>query len=192
MDAYVNPDDMERQVLGLVRKYNVMEYAQICAFFPGKEKAAGRAVKKLIRMRQIYQNPHTRLIAASEYAYSLKEEGTIRCLWVLIDILRKRRVDGNYLAQKEDFPARILMFSGEEIFDILYVAAGDVKLVNGIFLRGRKPGCHRIVVVEDGVLIGQLRIPEVIGYCVVREGGAVGYYRRAHEEGRGNTARGTG
>ena len=100
---------------------------------------------------------------------------------VLIDILRKRRVDGNYLAQKEDFPARILMFSGEEIFDILYVAAGDVKLVNGIFLRGRKPGCHRIVVVEDGVLIGQLRIPEVIGYCVVREGGVVEYYRRAHE-----------
>ena len=184
MDAYVNPDDMERQVLGLVRKYNVMEYTQICAFFPGKEKAAGRAVKKLIRMRQIYQNPHTRLIAASEYAYSLKEEGAIRCLWVLIDILRKRRVDGNYLAQKEDFPARILMFSGEEIFDILYVAAGDVKLVNGIFLRGRKPGCHRIVVVEDGVLIGQLRIPEVIGYCVVKEGGVVGYYRRAHEEGR--------
>ena len=192
MDAYVNPDDMERQVLGLVRKYNVMEYTQICAFFPGKEKAAGRAVKRLIRMRQIYQNPHTRLIAASEYAYSLKEEGTIRCLWVLIDILRKRRVDGNYLAQKEDFPARILMFSGEEIFDILYVAAGDVKLVNGIFLRGRKPGCHRIVVVEDGVLIGHLRIPEVIGYCVVREGGAVGYYRRAHEEGRGNAAQGTG
>ena len=38
MDAYVNPDDMERQVLGLVRKYNVMEYAQICAFFPGKTR----------------------------------------------------------------------------------------------------------------------------------------------------------
>lgn len=184
MDSYRNPDEMAGRVLAVIRKYNVAAYSQICAFFPGEEKAIGRAVRKLEKNRQIYRNPYTGLYASSEFAYSLKDDRTILCLWVLTDLLGKRPVEGHYLAEKEDYPARILFFSGQEIYDILYVGAGDVKLVNGIFAKSRRQGENHIIAVEDKALIRQIEIPHVTGFCVVREGG-VKYYRKARRDGRG-------
>lgn len=178
VDTYRNPEETAGKVLGLVRQYNVLDQEQISGFFPGEEKAAAKAVRKLLKNRQIYKNPYTGLIASSEFAYSLKDEGTIKSLWVLVDMLKKRPVEGHYLAAKEDFPVRILFFSSEEIYDILYVGAGDVKLVNGMFGKSRRPGENHIIAVEDRAVIGQMEVPGVIGYCVVKEGGGIEYYRR--------------
>ena len=177
MDAYRNPEEMAVRVLELIRRYNVMAYEQVCAFFPGEEKAAGRACRKLEKTRQIIKNPYTGLYASSEFAYSLKDEGTLCCLWVLVDVLGKRKLENHYLAEKEEYPARIIFFSAQEIYDILYVGSGDLRLVNGIFAKGKRQGENHIVVVENVELIRQLEIPNVIGYCVVREG-SVEYYRK--------------
>ena len=87
---YRNPEETAGKVLGLLRQYNVMKPEQLDAFFPGQEKAAGRALKKLEKTRQIYRNPYTGLIASSEFAYSLKDEGTMKCLWVLADMMRRK------------------------------------------------------------------------------------------------------
>lgn len=182
MEFYWNPNEMAGQVLEVIRKYNVMAYEQVCAFFPGEEKAAGRAVRKLEKNRQVLRNPYTGLYASSEFAYSLKDGGTIQCLWVLADMLGKKPVEGHYLAEKEDYPVRVIFFSSQEIYDILYVGAGDLKLVNGIFAKGKRQGENHIVVVEDSSLIGQIEIPNVIGFCVVQEG-SVEYYRRTKERG---------
>lgn len=179
---YRNPNEMTGQVLDLIRRYNVMSYEQICVFFPGAEKAAGRACRKLEKNRQIVRNPYTGLYASSEFAYSLKDDGTMLCLWVLADMLGKKRAEGHYLAEKEDYPARIIFFSSQEIYDILYVGAGDLKLVNGLYAKGKRQGENHIVVVEDGEMIGQIEIPNVIGFCVVQEGG-VEYYRDSKSRG---------
>lgn len=183
MDTYRNPEEMAGRVLELIRRYNVMGYGQVCAFFPGEEKAAGRACRKLEKNRQIIKNPYTGLYASSEFAYSLKDEGTICCLWVLADMLGKRKLEGHYLAGKEEYPARIIFFSAQEIYDILYVGAGDLKLVNGILAKGKHREENHIVVVENVGLIGQLEIPNVVGYCVVQEG-SVEYYRKPKNGGR--------
>lgn len=175
---YRNPEELAGQVLNLIRQYNVMKPEQIRAFFRREEKAADRAVKKLEKSRQIYRNPYTGLIASNEFAYSLKDEGTIQCLWVLADMLCRKPVDGHYLAGKEDFPIRILFFSGQEIYDILYVGLGDLKLVNGMFAKSRRTGENHIIAVEDGTLIGEIEVPGAIGYCLVREDGHVEYYKR--------------
>ena len=34
MEFYRNPNEMAGQVLEVIRKYNVMAYEQVCAFFP--------------------------------------------------------------------------------------------------------------------------------------------------------------
>lgn len=182
MELYRNPNEMTGSVLDVIRRYNVMAYGQVCAFFPGEEKAAGRALRKLEKNRQVMKNPYTGLYASSEFAYSLKDDGTILCLWVLADLLGKKQVEGHYLAEKEDYPARIIFFSRQEIYDILYVGSEDVKLVNGIFAKSRRQGDHHIVVVEDQGLIGQIEIPNVTGFCAVKEG-SVAYYRRTREKG---------
>ena len=178
---YRNPEETAGKVLGLLRQYNVMKPEQLEAFFPGQEKAAGRALKKLEKTRQIYRNPYTGLIASSEFAYSLKDEGTMKCLWVLADMMRRKPVDGHYLAGKEDFPIRILFYSGAEIYDILYVGDGDLKLVNGMFARSRRAGENHIIAVEDGNLMGVVAVPGTIGFCLVKEDGRVEYYKKSAE-----------
>lgn len=90
----------------------------------GTGEGGGPCVEKLEKTRQIYRNPYTGLIASSEFAYSLKDEGTMKCLWVLADMMRRKPVDGHYLAGKEDFPIRILFYSGAEIYDIFMWVTG--------------------------------------------------------------------
>ena len=181
MGVYISPELMEERVLIIIRTYNVLYLEQLCRFFKGEENAAARAVPRLLKNRQIYKNPYTGLLASSEFAYSLKDEGTIKCLWVLIDMLSKREVEGHYLAVKEDFPVRLVFFSGQEIYDILYVGAGDLKIVNGLYAKGRRPGEKHIVVLGYKELTGQVEVPGTIGYCVVKEGGEVEYYRKKKE-----------
>lgn len=178
---YRNPEQTAGKVLGLLRQYNVMKPEQIEAFFPGQEKAAARALKKLEKTRQVYKNPYTGLMASSEFAYSLKDEGTVKCLWVLADMMRRKPVDGHYLAGKEDFPVRILFYSGADIYDILYVGAGDLKLVNGMFLKSRRTGENHIIAVEDKDLMGAVTVPGTIGFCLVGEDGRVTYYKKTSE-----------
>ena len=175
---YRNPEETAQTVLNFIRQYNVMKPEQMEAFFPGQEKAVVRALKKLEKTRQIYRNPYTGLIASSEFAYSLKDDGTIKCLWVLADMMGRKPVTGHYLAGKEDFPIRILFFSKEEIYDILYVGAGDLKLVNGMFLRSRRAGENHIIAVEDGNLMGDIAVPGTIGFCLVKGDGRVEDYKK--------------
>lgn len=179
--VYRNPEETAEEVLRLLRQYNVMKPEQVEAFFPGREKAAVRALKKLEKTRQIYRNSYTGLIASSEFAYSLKDEGTVKCLWILADMMNRKPVAGHYLAGKEDFPIRILFFSGVEIYDILYVGVGDLKLVNGMFAKSRRTGENHIIAVEDGTLIGAVAVPGTIGFCLVNEDGHVEYYKKTRE-----------
>ena len=105
----------------------------------------------------------------------------MKCLWVLADMMRRKPVDGHYLVGKEDFPIRILFYSGAEIYDILYVGAGDLKLVNSMFLRSRRTGENHIIAVEDGGLMGEVAVPGTIGFCLVKEDGRVEYYKKSVE-----------
>lgn len=84
----------------------------------------------------------------------------------------------HFLAEHEDFPVRLLFISSQELYDIVYVDVGSLKLVNGLYRNGRRPAENHIVVLENGNLIGQVQIPGAIGYCVVKEGGVVEYYRK--------------
>ena len=178
MTAYQNPEEAERKVLSMLRKYNVMYPEQMAAFFPEKEKSVLRAIKRLEKNRQLYQNPYTGLLASSENAYSLKDDGTISCLWVLADLCRRQPVEHHFLAEYEDFPVRILFISRQELYDVVYVDTGALKLVNGLYREGRRKEDNHIVVLESGELIRQVQIPDTIGYCVVQKGGLVEYYRK--------------
>ncbi len=183
MGTYRNPEEMSGKVLDLIRKYNVMELGQVELFFPGERTGVIRAMRRLEKNRQIFRNPYTGLISSSGFAYSVKDEGTIRALWVLGDMVGKRKVESHFLAQREDFPVRIVFFDSGEIYDILYVGIGDVKLVNGIYGKMRRPEGRHIVVIEDKALMEQIQIPDVVGFCLVRDSGEVEYYRKREKTG---------
>ena len=178
MTVYKSPEKMAKRVRDLLCRYNVMSQVLVEAFFPGEEKAVRRAVKSLEKSRQIYRNPYTGFLASNEFSYGLKDNGTMCCLWVLADVIKRKTVEAHFLAEHEDFPVRILFISSQELYDILYVGPEEVQLVNGLYAESRRPGENHLVVLEKEELIDKIRIPNVTGYCVVREGEAIAYYRR--------------
>ena len=187
MTAYQNPEKTQADVLSLLRKYNVMLPEQAAAFFPGKEKGVFRAIQKLEKNRQLYRNPYTGLIASSEAAYDLRDEGTIQCLWVLADMCRKKKTDMHLLAEHEEYPVRILILSQGQsgIYTLLYVGEKDVSLVNSLYQRREPNKDRQIAVLEREALMEQIQIPGLVGYCVVKEGGEVVYYRKKEESAAG-------
>lgn len=66
MAVYISPEVMEERILMVIRKYNVLYMEQLLKFFDREEKAAGKAVSRLLKNRQIYRNPYTGLLASNE------------------------------------------------------------------------------------------------------------------------------
>ena len=50
-------------------------------------------------------------------------------------------------------------------------------MVNNLFSRKKIDSCRHIIVVENPDYISAIHIADVIGYCVVKEGGEVEYYQ---------------
>ena len=75
----------------LVQKYHVLEKAQIYDYFAldGRDHFVGKAFKALEKERQIYVHPELDLVAASEETIADKDLGTMKAVWVLLDVRKK-------------------------------------------------------------------------------------------------------
>lgn len=82
-------------------------------------------------------------------------------------------------ASKEEYPVRIVLCGEGEIYDILYVSENEVQVTNNLFTRKMTDDCGHIVIVEKPGYIHEIRIPDVLGFCTVKEGGEIEYYRNA-------------
>lgn len=98
-------------------------------------------------------------------------------VWVLVDVMKKKQVEEHFPASKEEYPVRIVFYGEGEIFDILYISEAEVTVVNNLFSRKKIDSCGHIIVVENPDYISAIHIADVIGYCVVKEGGEVEYYQ---------------
>ena len=65
MEYVTNQKQVERQILELVKTYNVLYKKQIYAFFAvdGKEKFVGKALHALLKERLIYMNEITKTVS---------------------------------------------------------------------------------------------------------------------------------
>ena len=117
------------------------------------------------------------MVAASEEAIAAKDLGTMKAVWVLVDVMKKKQVEEHFPASKEEYPVRIVFYGEGEIFDILYISEAEVTVVNNLFSRKKIDSCEHIIVVENPDYISAIHIADVIGYCVVKEGGEVEYYQ---------------
>lgn len=89
------------------------------------------------------------------------------------------KIERHFLAEKEEYPIRIVFVGNAEIYDILYISEAEIQLVNQLFSRQKLDGCGHVVIVENPEEIPQIEIPNVIGFCTVQEEeGGVEYYRR--------------
>lgn len=179
MDGQTNQSRLERELLETVSTYNVLYKKQLYALFAldGREKLVGKALKSLEKDRRIYINPHMQMVAANETSYGTREEGTLLAVWVLISLMRQKKIEEHFLAQKGEYPVRIIFVGDAEIYDIMYVPESDVALVNNLFARKRIESGGHIVIVDSPDYIPSIGLDNVIGYCLVKEDGTVEYYK---------------
>lgn len=171
---------VEQETRELIQKYNVLYKSQIYAYFAkdGRERFAGKALSVLEKEREILIQPETKLVALSEAAQNVRDYGTLRCVWALLGIMDQKKVEQHFLADKGEYPVRIIFVGDGEIYDILYVSQEEISLVNNLFARKRIEGCGHIVVVENLQDIPQIHISDVVGFCTVDEDGKIEYYRK--------------
>lgn len=180
MDYLNQQKQMEQEVLSLIKKYNVLYKRQLYAFYEncGKDGHVGKALKALEKDNRIYSNPITRMVAANENSYAAREYGTLQAVWVLVSLMKQKKIEEHFLASKEEFPIRIVFVGDAEIYDILYIPESDVELVNNLFARKKIECCGHIAAVESPECISRLHIPDVIGFCTVEEDGKIEYYKQ--------------
>lgn len=180
MDYLNQQKQMEQEVLSLIKKYNVLYKRQLYAFFEnsGKDGRVGKALKALGKDNRIYMNPATKMVAANENSYTEREHGTLQAVWVLISLMKQKKIEEHFLAEKEEFPVRIVFVGDAEIYDILYIPESDVELVNNLFARKRIECCGHVAAVESAEYISRIRIPDILGFCTVEEDGKIEYYRQ--------------
>lgn len=180
MDYLNQQKQMELEVLSLLKKYNVLYKRQLYAFFEDREKggSVGKALKALGKDNRIYQNPVTRMVAANENSYAAREYGTLQAVWVLLSLMKQKKIEEHFLAAKEEFPVRIVFIGDAEIYDILYIPESDVELVNNLFARKNIECCGHVAAVESPEYISRIHIPDIIGFCTVEEDGKIEYYKQ--------------
>mgnify|MGYP003221813667 CR=1 FL=1 len=129
----------------------------------------GKALHALLKERLIYMNEVTKTVSQHEDAYQLREKGTLKAFWVLISLMEQKKIERHFLAEKEEYPVRIVFVGDAEIYDILYISEAEIQLVNQLFSRQNTDGCGHVVIVENPEEIPQIQIPNVIGFCTVQE-----------------------
>lgn len=172
---------VERETRQLIQTYNVLLKSQIYAYSAKTQRDhfVGRAFKTLEKEKQIYIHQDLEMAAINEEAFKARNVGTLQAFWVLLDIMDQKEVDQHFLASKEEYPVRIVLCGEGEIYDILYVSENEVQVTNNLFTRKMTDDCGHIVIVEKPGYIHEIRIPDVLGFCTVKEGGEIEYYRNA-------------
>lgn len=170
-----NQKKVERELLNMVNTYNAVYIGQLYAMFEvnGLEQYVGRAVRSLEKARRIYLNPYTRIVARDENSYEQREKGVLLALWVLISLMKQKKIEEHFLADKEEYPVRIIFVGDAEIYDIMYIPESDVELVNNLFERKKVASSGHIVIVDSDDYIPAIRLQNITGFSVVKEGDSV-------------------
>lgn len=172
--------EVEKEIRELLGKYTVLYKSQLYGFFgkDGRERFVGKALKALEKERYAYIQQEMNVVAVNEESVKNMDHGTMLCVWALLSIMEKKKVEEHFRASQDEYPVRIVFVGDGEIFDILYVPEADIGLTNNFFRRKKIDGCGHIVVVEKPEDIPEIQIPDMTGFCMVKEGGEVEYYRK--------------
>ena len=171
---------MEQEVLEIVKRYNAIYKRQLYAFFrqDGRDAYVGKALKALEKEQRIYINSDTRIVAANENSYRAGETGTIQAVWVLLSLMKQKKIEEHFLVSKEEYPVRIVFVGDAELYDILYISRKEAGLADRMFAKRDMEKNGHIVVVESPEDIPAINLPGAIGFCTVKEDGQVEYYKK--------------
>ena len=162
------------ELLRLISLYPGLVQCQLAGFFPGKESAVVYGLLSHLKR----QGRAEQSISGGWFPYGKKHQadsGLIQSVWVLLDI-----IDRVEYHSPGDFPAKVIFFSGGEIYEIVYVAVSQEALIAHALKQDARQDSRRIVLVEEPDQIPLLDFPGIAGFCTVSSSGQVLYYQRAN------------
>ena len=164
----------EREARGLLRTisvYHCLSRAQIAGLFPEKATILDNLLRYLEYHRRIWREGD--LYYVSEEDHAAPPRSLTAALTVLIEFIPN--VDFHSAG---DYPAQIIFFANDEIYEIVYAERGHEHLLSHLLNDAKAQGSKYIVIVEDFEQIETIQAPNIKGYCTVSESGEVKYYQR--------------
>lgn len=162
------------EMLRLISLYPGLIQCQLAGFFPGKDSAVVYGLLSHLKR----QGRAEQSISGGWFPYGKKHQadsGLIQSVWVLLDV-----IDRVEYHSPGDFPAKVIFFSGGEIYEIVYVAVSQEALIAHALKQDARQDSRRIVLVEEPDQIPLLDFPSIAGFCTVSSSGQVLYYQRAN------------
>lgn len=163
------------ELLRLISMYPGISGKQLGRFFPGREEK----IKTLLT----HLEKQGRIVPARSGEYFLygrevtaSDSGMMWAVWVLLDL-----IDQVEFHSPGEFPAKILFFSNGELYEIIYIEAGQETLATHAITRNGESGGRYIVLLDDPGQIEALDFPGISGFCTVDKSVKVSYYRKTME-----------
>ena len=157
-------------ILRDVSMYHALTETQLLKLYPHKESK--------IRNLLSYLQKQDRMVLCGEY-YRIPSEmedsidlGLSKAVWVLADFMEQ--VEYHSVS---DYPAKIIFFADDEVYEIIYVEPGKEQLINQMLSTVKEIPPKYIILVEHPEQIAAIHTPNTGGYCTVSSSGEVQYYQ---------------
>ncbi|MDE6640415.1 MAG: hypothetical protein K2K63_07820 [Acetatifactor sp.] len=160
------------ELLREISMYPGLSEQQLARFHPGKEDKVRNLLVHLQRQGRTALAETGGYFPQGEHTRAA-DMGLIRAVWVLLDF-----IDRVEFHSPSDFPVKLLFFSAGNMYEVVYVVAGQETLIAQALKQYRQGESRRIVLVEDAGQIPVLDFPDISGFCTVESDGKVSYYKK--------------
>lgn len=163
-----------QETAGLLRDistYKAMREGQLLRLYPRREGKIKNLLSYLTKQGRIVQEGD--IYFASPGCVDHVDKSLMAALWVLADFAD--RVEYHSVG---DFPAKIIFFADDEIYEIVHAEQGRETLMAHLLgTPGEEPSRY-LVLVDSPEQISELDLPNTCGYCTVAPNGEVEYYQK--------------
>lgn len=158
------------ELLRDITTYHYIRHDQLLRLYPNQEEKIDNLLSHLVRQgRAFYDEDNDMYHDGTEASPDMH---MILALWVLIDFIEKTAYHSAV-----EFPACLIFIAGEEIYEVVYVAADNTALIEHA-LAQNEPDGKRIIIVEDASMIPTLNISGATAFCTVSDTGEIQYYKQ--------------
>ena len=164
----------EREAAALLRDismYRAMKEEQLLRLYVKNEAKIKNLLAYLVKQKRIVQEGDTYF--ASPGCVDRTDKSLMAALWVLADFAD--RVEYHSVG---DFPAKIIFFADDEIYEIVHAEQGRETLMAHLLGAPGEEPSHYLVLVDAPEQIAELDLPNVCGYCTVSPDGEIQYYQK--------------
>ncbi len=158
-------------ILRDITMYRVLTEEQLLRLYPGKQNQVRNLLSFLTRQGRILRDGE--YYAASAEALDEIDRWMLAAVWVLIDFIDQ--VDYHSTG---DFPAKLIFFASNEVYEIIHVEEGKETLISQVLSAYAENPSRYLLMVDSLEQIERLDIPNTSGFCTVTLEGEVQYYQR--------------